>query len=70
MLPMERETALQMAERHVIEGAEAIRHQRDLVARLRADGRWPDAASADALLQTFEEVQEQRPAHLEQISGA
>ena len=50
-----RETALQMAQRHVIEGERHIERQRHIIAELRADGHSTEAA--EQLLKTMLESQ-------------
>ena len=50
-----RETALQMAQRHVIEGEKHIEHQRHMIADLRADGH--STVEAEMLLETMLQTQ-------------
>ena len=59
------ESTLQMAQRHVRQGADAIRRQREIIVRLRAGGFRTD--TEDALLELLEDVQLQRVTHLEQL---
>ena len=51
-----------MVRRHVRKGAEHIAHQRALIARLRE--RVLPTAEAEALLNNFEDLQNQHVAHL------
>ena len=51
------ETALEMAQRHVREGAARVERQRTLVDTLTADGHEALAEEAKALLAVFEDVQ-------------
>jgi hypothetical protein len=50
-----RETALQMAQRHVIEGEKQIERQRRIIAELRADSR--STVEAEKLLETMVQTQ-------------
>ena len=58
------ETKLEMAERHVREGAERITHQKDLIATLARDGHDRMLPRAYELLAQFEDVQAMSKAHL------
>ena len=49
------ESLLEIAERHVLEGAARVARQRELIAKLRVDGR--STVAAAELLAIFEEVQ-------------
>jgi hypothetical protein len=65
---------LERAEQHIVQGAQHIRNQRELIARLA--GRGHDAAVAQELLREFERTQamhiadrDRLRAELEQSSG-
>lgn len=58
----EGETELEMVRRHVKDGAEHIAKQRALSARLRQKGE--PTEEAEALLATFEDIQNQHEDHL------
>ncbi len=57
------ETLLAIAERHLVEGELRVSHQRELVARLEANGQ--DTATARRLLATLEKVRASMAADLE-----
>lgn len=59
------ETKLEMARRHVREGAAHVARQREIAVGLRADGL--PAGAAEQLLITFENLQEQHEAHLARL---
>jgi hypothetical protein len=56
------ETELEMVRRHVREGEEHLAKQRALIARLKTSHR--PTEDAEALLDTFEDLQRQHKAHL------
>ena len=58
------ETKLAMAERHVLEGAERITRQKDLIATLARDGHDRMLPLAHDLLAQFEDVQAMSEEHL------
>lgn len=61
------ETELEMTRRHVQQGARHLAQQRELVAKLRANGQSTEAALQ--LLATFEATQQQHKAHLARLEG-
>ena len=63
----ENETKLEMARRHVRQGACHLAQQREIVAKLRASGQSTEAALQ--LLATFEATQQQHEAHLTRLES-
>lgn len=61
------ETELEMVRRHVREGEEHLASQRAVIERLKASNLPPE--EAEALLDTFEELQRQHEAHLVHVEG-
>lgn len=61
------EERLKQAERHVAEGAEHVRRQHEIVARLEKGGH--DAGSAKELLGQFEEIQAMHVADRDRLIG-
>lgn len=61
------ETELEMVRRHVREGERHLAGQRALIARLRASDL--PTEEAEALLDTFEDLQRQHEAHLARVEG-
>jgi hypothetical protein len=59
------ETLLEMAERHVREGAKLIAHQRALIVRMTERGQTTDEAML--LLQQLQEAQLQHTEHLKRL---
>jgi len=62
------EQHLAQAERHVAEGESYVERQRQIVAELERDGH--DAATAKALLATFEEMQATQIAERDRLRQA
>ena len=60
------ESDLEMVRRHVRQGAEHVTNQRALIARLMEHGL--PTGKAEAILITFEDLQEQHEAHLTRLT--
>ncbi|AZO58959.1 hypothetical protein EJ078_06315 [Mesorhizobium sp. M1A.F.Ca.IN.022.06.1.1] len=60
-----RETPLEMAQRHVREGAERIAHQRALIARMELRGQ--SIGEAEHRLREFQAAQRQHTDHLRRL---
>ena len=63
----EDESELAMVQRHVRQGAEIVTRQRELLARLQANGHQTE--EAEALLHSFEDTQREHEEHLARLSG-
>lgn len=61
------ETDLEMVQRHVRAGERHLANQRALIARLKASEL--PTGEAEALLDTFEDMQGQHKAHLARLKG-
>lgn len=64
---VEGETELQMAKRHVREGAQRIARQRELLSELRDHGHAKVADAAEALLVLFIAIQRESIGHVKRI---
>lgn len=62
---MPRESFLEMAQRHVLQGAKHILRQREIIGLLRARGQ--STAMSEDLLATFEDTQILHCRHLDEL---
>ncbi len=65
--PRKEESGLEMARRHVRQGAERLRRQGELVERLRAAGI--ETKSSESLYQLFEELLHEHRRHLDFVTN-